>query len=188
MDIFAAFGLASAAGLNAYLPLLIVGLLSRYTDLLSLSAPWNALENGWVLGVLVVLVIIEMTVDKIPAVDSVNDTIQTFVRPAAGAILFAASGSVITDVSPVLAMIAGILVAGGVHSVKAAARPVVTATTAGLGNPVVSVVEDIASATITVLSIVVPALAALLLVIVLFLVIRRIRRGRSADPKGFQNP
>lgn len=189
MDIFAAFGLASAAGLNAYLPLLIVGLLSRYTDLLSLSAPWNALENGWVLGVLVVLVIIEMTVDKIPAVDSINDAIQTFVRPVAGAILFAASGSVITDISPVLAMVAGILVAGGVHTVKAAARPVVTATTAGLGNPVVSVVEDIASATITVLSIVVPALAALLLAILLFLVLRRIRRSRSApDPKGFQNP
>lgn len=180
MDIFAAFGLASAAGLNAYLPLLIVGLLSRYTDLLNLAAPWNTLENPWVLGVLAVLLLIEMTVDKIPAVDSVNDAIQTFVRPLAGAILFAASGSVLTDVSPALAMIAGILVAGGVHGVKAAARPVVTATTAGLGNPVVSVVEDVASATITILSIVVPFLAVVVLTVVLFLVLRRIRRGRSA--------
>lgn len=180
MDIFAAFGLASAAGLNAYLPLLIVGLLSRYTELLNLAAPWNTLENGWVLAVLAVLLLIEMTVDKIPAVDSVNDAIQTFVRPAAGAILFAASGSALTDVSPVLAMIAGILVAGGVHGVKAAARPVVTATTAGLGNPVVSVVEDVASATLTLLSILVPFLAALLLAILLFVALRKIRRRGSA--------
>ncbi|MBX7236010.1 MAG: DUF4126 domain-containing protein [Caldilineales bacterium] len=181
MNIFSAFGLASAAGLNAYLPLLIVGLLSRYTDLLNLAAPWDTLENPWVLAVLAVLLLIEMTVDKIPAVDSLNDGIQTFVRPAAGAILFAASGSIVTDLSPVLAMIAGILVAGGVHGVKAAARPVVTATTAGLGNPVVSVVEDVASATITVLSILVPALAALTLALLLFLVLRRIRRRSTAD-------
>lgn len=180
MNVFAAFGLASAAGLNAYLPLLIVGLLSRYTDLLSLSAPWNTLENPWVLGVLVVLLIIEMTVDKIPAVDSINDAIQTFIRPVAGAILFAASGSVLTDVSPVLAMIAGILVAGGVHTVKAAARPMVTVSTAGLGNPVVSVIEDVASATITVLAIVVPLLSALVIALLIFLVLRKVRQRRMA--------
>ncbi len=84
---------------------LIVGLLARYTDLITLQAPWNALENPWVLGVLVVLLAIEMTVDKIPAADTVNDVIQTVIRPAAGAILFAASGNVISEMSPVLAMI-----------------------------------------------------------------------------------
>ncbi|MFQ5342044.1 MAG: DUF4126 domain-containing protein [Anaerolineae bacterium] len=160
IDVLSAFGLSSAAGLNAYLPLLIVGLVARYTDLVTLRAPWNALENPWVLGVLGVLLVIEMTVDKIPAVDTVNDVIHTVVRPAAGAILFASSSNAISDVNPALAIICGLLMAGGVHAVKATARPVITASTGGLGNPVVSLLEDIVSAITAIVAIVLPALAA----------------------------
>ena len=160
IDVLSAFGLSAATGLNAWLPLLIVGLLARYTDLITLRAPWRALENAWVLAVLAVLLIIEMTVDKIPVVDTVNDVIQTVIRPAAGAVLFAASANVISDVSPVLALICGLLVAGGVHAAKATARPVITATTAGIGNPVVSVVEDVVSGATTIVAIVLPAVAA----------------------------
>ncbi|MGQ9490755.1 MAG: DUF4126 domain-containing protein [Anaerolineae bacterium] len=169
IDVLSAFGLSASSGLNAYLPLLIVGLLARYTDLITLKEPWNALENPWVLGVLAVLLLIEMTVDKIPAVDTVNDVIQTFVRPAAGAILFAASGNVISHISPVLAMICGLLVAGGVHAVKATARPAITATTAGLGNSVVSAAEDVVSGTTALISVVLPALAALVVAVLLLL-------------------
>ncbi len=160
IDVLSAFGLSAATGLNAWLPLLIVGLLARYTDLITLRAPWSAVENAWVLAVLAVLLIIEMTVDKIPAVDTVNDVIQTVIRPAAGAVLFAASANVISDVSPILALICGLLVAGGVHAVKATARPVITATTAGIGNPVVSVVEDVVSGATTIVAVVLPAVAA----------------------------
>ncbi|MGB7295768.1 MAG: DUF4126 domain-containing protein, partial [Candidatus Aminicenantales bacterium] len=101
--VLAAFGLAAATGLNAYLPLLIVGLLARYSTLITLKAPWNALTNPVVLVVIAVLLVIEMTVDKIPAVDTVNDAVQTLFRPAAGAVFFAASGNIVSDVSPVLA-------------------------------------------------------------------------------------
>ena len=80
-----------------------------------------------------------------PAVDSINDVIQTVIRPVAGAILFAANGNVISDMSPVLGMICGLLAAGGVHAVKATARPIITATTAGVANPFVSVLEDVVS-------------------------------------------
>ncbi len=65
IHILSAFGLSASSGLNAYLPLLIVGLFSRFTDLVNLKAPWNTLENPWVLGVLAVLLVVEMTVDKI---------------------------------------------------------------------------------------------------------------------------
>ena len=159
-EILSAFGLSAATGLNAYLPLLIVGLLARYTDWITLKAPWNALENMWVLLVLAILLLIETVVDKIPAADTVNDVIQTFIRPAAGAILFAAGSNIISDMSPVLAMICGILVAGSVHAAKATARPIVTASTGGLGNPIVSVVEDVVSAVSAFVSIVLPILAA----------------------------
>lgn len=82
------FGLASAAGLNAYIPLLAMGLLGRYTDLVNLPAGWSWLENGWVIGIVAILLAVEIVADKIPALDSVNDTVQTFVRPTSGGIVF----------------------------------------------------------------------------------------------------
>ena len=103
-----------------------------------------------------------MTVDKIPAVDTANDVVQTVFRPAAGAILFAASGNVIGDISPVLAMICGLLVAGGVHAAKSAARPAVTAGTLGTANPVVSLAEDVVSGVTTFIAVVAPVLLAAL--------------------------
>jgi hypothetical protein len=126
-----------------------------------LNSPWNALENTWVLLVLTVLLLIETVVDKIPGADSVNDVIQTLIRPAAGAILFAGGSNVISDISPVLAMICGILAAGSVHAVKATVRPVITAGTGGLGNPVISVIEDVISGVSAFIAIVLPVLAAI---------------------------
>ncbi|UCC77461.1 MAG: DUF4126 domain-containing protein, partial [Anaerolineales bacterium] len=122
-NIFTSFGLSASAGLNAYLPLLIVALVARFTDLIRLNTPFDALTHGWVISLLAVLTLVEVLVDKIPAVDTINDIIQSVVRPAAGAILFAASSNAIADIHPVLAMICGILVAGTVHAAKATARP-----------------------------------------------------------------
>ncbi len=172
IDILSSFGLSAASGLNAYLPLLIVGLLARYTNIIDLKAPWNGLENGWVLLVLVILLAIEMTADKIPAVDSVNDAIQTVVRPTAGAVLFAASNNVVTDMSPVLALILGLLMAGSVHAAKATVRPVITATTAGIGNPIVSTVEDVVSGGLTLISLLLPVVAAIVMLAVILLLAR----------------
>jgi len=182
LSVFTAFGLSTSAGLNAYLPLLVVALLARTTDLITLKPPWDTLESWWVIGVLAVLLLIEILVDKVPAVDSVNDGIQTFIRPVAGAVLFAASAGVITEAHPVLALVCGLLVAGGVHAVKATARPVVTATTAGVGNPVVSTAEDVLSLVLAVLAILLPILGLLLLLLLLFLFVRKRFRRRQEMP------
>ncbi len=164
--IFTAFGLSASAGLNAYIPLLLVGLLARYTGLIHLNQPWDTLSNPWIILLLCGLVIIEMIADKVPAVNHINDVIQTFIRPAAGAIAFAASANVITDVSPVLALAAGLLVAGSVHVAKAGAlRPAVTATTGGAGNVPVSIAEDIVSFVLSILAIILPVLIGTLLVV-----------------------
>ena len=176
LSIFTAFGLSSSAGLNAYLPLLVVALLARFTDLITLHPPWDTLESWWVIGALAVLLLIEILVDKVPAVDTVNDAIQTFIRPVAGAVLFAGSAGVISDAHPILALISGLLVAGGVHAAKATVRPVVTVTTGGTLNPVVSTVEDVLSLAMAVLAIVVPFLGFLLLLLALIWFIRRRRR------------
>jgi hypothetical protein len=165
--IFTAFGLSASAGLNAYIPLLLVGLIARYTDLMRLSAPWDTLANPWIILMLCLLVIIEMLADKVPAVNHVNDLVQTLIRPAAGAIAFAASANVVTDISPVLALASGLLVAGTVHVAKAGAlRPAVTATTGGAGNIPVSIAEDIVSTVLSILAIVLPILVGTLLIVV----------------------
>ncbi len=165
MSLATAFGLSTSAGLNAYIPLLVVALLARFTSLVTLNEPWDALSSWWVIGTLTVLLAIEILVDKVPAVDTVNDAIQTLVRPAAGAILFASTTTTVGPY-PVLAAVCGVLLAGGVHAVKAGGRPVVTAMTAGAGNPVVSTIEDIVSFVVSVLAIVIPFLMAALIIIV----------------------
>ncbi len=180
----AAFGLAGSAGLNAYIPLLLVALAARFPmgdPLIKLQAPYDLMGSWWAIGLIAVLLVIEIVADKIPAVDTVNDGIQTFIRPAAGAILFAGSANVITDVHPILALGAGLLVAGGVHATKTAARPVVTVSTAGVGNPIVSTLEDITAFVVSLLAILLPIIAALLLFTLLifaFIIVRRWRRRK----------
>jgi hypothetical protein len=165
-SIFSAFGLSASAGLNAYIPLLVVALLGRFTHLVTLNEPWDTLTNWWIIGLLVVLSIIEFFADKVPAVNHVNDVIQTIVRPAAGAVVFAASAQTITNIHPVISLAAGLLVAGSVHAAKAGAmRPAVTATTGGTGNVVVSVLEDIVSTVLSILAVIIPVVIGVFLVL-----------------------
>jgi hypothetical protein len=159
--VMAAFGLSASAGLNAYIPLLVVALTARYTDLIRLSSPWDALTSGWIIGLLIVFSLIEFFADKVPAINHANDAIQTFVRPVAGAIVFAASANVFTELHPVLALGAGILVSGTVHAVKSVVvRPAVTVTTGGAGNVPVSVAEDMFATFLSIMAIIIPVVIA----------------------------
>ena len=170
--LLAAFGLSASAGLNAYIPLLVIGLVARYTDLIQLGSPWDAITSWWILGLLILLSVVEFFADKIPAVNHANDAVQTLIRPVAGAIVFAASANVISDIHPVLALAAGLLVAGTVHAVKSAAvRPAVTATTGGVGNVPVSVAEDVLATFLSVLAVVLPILLAFIFLVILSIII-----------------
>lgn len=170
--ILSAFGLSASAGLNAYIPLLVIGVTAHFTDLIKLSSPWDTLANPWVLILLGVLVIIEMLADKIPAVNHINDIIQTIIRPAAGAVAFAASARIVSDIHPVLALACGLLIAGSVHVVKAAAiRPAVTATTGGTANVPVSIAEDILATVTSLLSVLIPILVGVFICLVATVII-----------------
>lgn len=182
--IMTAFGLSASAGLNAYIPLLVVGVIAHYTDWIKLNSPYDLLANPWVLIVVSALLIVEMLADKIPAINHVNDIIQTGIRPAAGAIIFAASAHAITNVHPVIAIICGLLVSGGVHVVKSAAvRPAVTATTGGAANVPVSIAEDVAATAMSILSIVIPILVVVFLTLfiglIIWLIWRHAQRNRQ---------
>ena len=181
--IFTAFGLSASAGLNAYIPLLVVGLIGHYfPDMMKLNQPWDTLASPWIILLLCVLVIIEMLADKVPAVNHINDLIQTVVRPAAGAIAFAASANVVTDVHPVLALGAGLLVAGTVHLTKAGVvRPAVTATTGGAGNVPVSIAEDVTSTVLSIVAVVLPILIGTLLIVIASFIIWRIWKRMNRE-------
>ena len=170
--IMSAFGLSASAGLNAYIPLLVVGVIAHYTNWIKLNPPYDLLANPWILILIGVLLIIEMLVDKIPAVNHINDIIQTIFRPAAGAIVFAASAHVVTGINPVLALACGLLVAGSVHTVKSVAiRPAVTASTGGAATVPVSLAEDGVATVVSILSIVVPILVGIILIVFIALLI-----------------
>jgi hypothetical protein len=172
LGIFSAFGLSASAGLNAYIPLLVVGVIAHYTNWIKLNQPYDLLANPWILILVGVLLIIEMLADKIPAVNHINDIIQTIFRPAAGAIVFAASTNAVTGIHPVLALACGLLVAGSVHTVKSVAvRPAITATTGGTANVPVSIAEDVIATVLSILSIIIPILVGVVLVVLVSLII-----------------
>ena len=166
-SIIGGFGLAAPAGLNAWLCLLIVGLVARFTTVIQLQPPFTLLTDTWVLGALVVLLTIEVFADKIPAVDTVNDIIQSFIRPVAGGILFASYTGAVNGLDPTLGFILGLVSAGSVHAIKATTRPMITATTGGLGNPLVSLVEDIVAGSTTVLALFAAPCAAFLMALLI---------------------
>lgn len=167
LGIFSAFGLSASAGLNAYIPLFTIGIIAHFfPQAFKLASPFDLLANPWILILLGVLIIIEFLADKVPAVNHINDIIQTFIRPTAGAIVFAAAAQVLTDVNPFLSLACGLLVAGGVHAAKAGVvRPAVTATTGGAGNVPVSILEDIISTITSILAIVLPVIIACIVVL-----------------------
>lgn len=173
-------GLAVAAGLNAYIPLLIAGLLIRF-DVVSFGAPYDQLGSTPALVIVTVLLAIELVADKVPAVDSINDVVQTVIRPLAGALLFAGSATGIDPQwSTSLALVLGLVTAAGVHGAKATARPVINASTAGVGGPVVSVVEDAFSFTLALAALLVPVLVVVLVAVLAWLLWSGIQRRRAS--------
>ncbi|MGW3805974.1 DUF4126 domain-containing protein [Micromonospora sp. NPDC005113] len=195
LEVLTGTGLAASAGLNAYIPLLTLGLLARYTDLIDLPSGWTWLGNGWVVAILALLLAVEMVADKVPVVDHINDVVQTVVRPTAGGLAFGAGSSsetvTVTDPGSFFSshqwvqVVTGVLLAFGVHLLKSAARPVVNATTAGFGAPVASTAEDATSVVVSLVAIILPVLVlAFLLGLVAFVywfLRRRSERRRERE-------
>lgn len=199
MELMTGFGLASAAGLNAYIPLLSMGLLDRYTNLVHLPTGWAWLSNGWVIAIVAILLLVEIVADKVPALDSVNDTVQTFVRPTSGGIVFgsgtAAQTAAVTDPADFartgqwVPVAIGVVTALVVHLTKSAVRPAANVATAGVAAPVLSTLEDFTSAGLTFVAILIPALVVVVLIALIWAAVwllRRRRRRRSATRQTVQ--
>ena len=181
----AAFGLAGATGLNATLPLLIVSLLARL-GLIHLASPYDALATDIAFWGLLVLAVAEFAIDKVPALDSVGHVVMMPVAAAAGAILFASQTGTVTSMDPglsvILSLLAGGAISATVHAARASIRPV--ANLALLG-PIVSFLEDMGSAALSIAATLMPILVPLLLALLALgavLLWERRRSTRSPAP------
>jgi hypothetical protein len=184
MDVLTGLGLAAPAGLNAPLVLLLVALADRLTGLVSLPADYDFLSSWPAIGTLAALLAIEEVVDKVAGADHANDLVQTLIRPAAGALIMLATTQ--GDMPPEVAGAAGLALAGTAHATKAGLRPLVTVGTMGMGNPVVSLVEDVLAVGAVLIALVVPVLVVLVLLglaaLAVYAITRVRRRSRPQPP------
>lgn len=186
-------GLSAAAGLNAFIPLVMVGLFARFTDFIVLPTQLEWLSSWPAIIIGLVLLATELILDKIPGVDHVNDLLQSLVRPLVGGVIFAATAAAqVIDESnfwqdnPWIAGIVGAVVAAAVHGAKSASRPSVNAATAGTGAPVASFIEDAAAVGLSLIAIFIPVLVVVVIAAmgaVFYRIVttgRRRRRRRAA--------
>ncbi len=134
-------GLSWASGLRLYLTVFAVGLLAKF-GYVHLPASLDILSNPIVLSVAGVLCVIEFLADKIPYVDSAWDSIQTFIRIPAGALL--AMGAINTS-DPMIATIAALLggsLTGMTHATKAGSRALINTSPEPVSNIAASLSEE----------------------------------------------
>ncbi len=192
------YGLAFASGINAYFPLLAFAIAARWLHLYKVNPNFSFITQTWFMVALAILALADLFADKIPIIDHIWDAIHTFIRPMAGAFVAAASDNNIhvlpnttymgtpimtmginLSVTLVVVMIVGAVLAFMTHITKASTRIASTATTAGLLNIVLSIVEDIGVVIATLLSLFAPVVMfviVILFVLVFLLVARRILR------------
>jgi len=178
-------GFAAAAGLNAFIPVVIVGALARFTDLIELPDQLLWLQSWWVIAAGLLLLAGELVLDKIPGVDHINDLLQSIVRPVVGGILFAATAAAEIQVqsdfwleNAWLGGVVGALITLGVHTGKAISRPAVNAATGGTGAPLASFAEDAISVALCLIAVFLPVLVFVVFVLLAMSLYRVVTTGR----------
>lgn len=184
--------LAASTGLNTFLPLLLLAGAARFgfvntAEVLNGSFAWVASDAA--LAALGLATLVEVIGDKIPAVDHALDVFGTVARPVVGSF---AAASVFTHADPAMAALAGLAIGAptalGFHAAKAGARAASSATTLGVGNPVLSVVEDIAAVAMTLVGLAFPWLVPVLLALAFLVMWRVYKKARGQWPSKRARP
>lgn len=174
-------GLAASSGLNTFLPLLMLSVAAKYSLFgIHLSESYMWLVSDTALWALALATLFEVLADKVPAVDHFLDTVGIIARPTAGTL---AASSVITGMDPALATMVGLAIGAPValsfHAVKAGTRTVSTATTLGLGNPILSFIEDAFAFFLVIISFLLPILAPIAVVVAGMVLWRLVRKFQT---------
>jgi hypothetical protein len=177
-------GLAASSGLNTFLPLLMLAGAAHFHLFgvqLNGSFAWLGSDTAlWALGA---AAFAEVVGDKVPAVDHLLDVVGTVARPAAGALAAASVVQGDPTNAAILGLIVGAPTALSFHAAKAGTRVGSSATTMGIGNPVLSLLEDVTAVILTVVSILVPWLVPLLLFVLAIVLWRIIKSVRARWPR-----
>ncbi len=180
MPLLLGLSLASAAGLRAFLPLLVLSVAARF-HVIHLGGEFAWLQSWTALTSLAVAAVAESLADKVPVVDHALDLVQTLIRPLAGALAVAGTQAHLDPVTAgVLGLVLGAPLAGGLNAAKSGSRLASTAATAGVANPVLSLAEDITALGQSLLGVFVPALGAVFALLLFYGVWRLWRRLRWA--------
>ncbi|MDQ3539843.1 MAG: DUF4126 domain-containing protein [Chloroflexota bacterium] len=175
-------GLSLPAGLNAWIPLLILALSDRFTDQIELGQPYDFISSTPGIVIILLLLPIELFADKVPGVDHISDIIHTFVRPIVGAVIAAGVADGSQDLNVLAAAAIGLTGAGATHAVKMSARPVITVSTGGVGNPITSMVEDTIAAISALIAVFFPLILLVLLPLLVLAMVttwQRLKRGSA---------
>ena len=170
------------AGWRLYLVTLITGLGMKF-GWVALPEHLQALDvlaNNWVLGAAALGTLAEFFADKIAWVDSLWDSVHSFIRPLGGALLSLA----IVDSADPAWQVASFLLGGGAaalaHAGKAGARAMVNASPEPFSNMAVSTAEDVATGGLLALAIANPIAAALIAAILVILSLWLVFAARRA--------
>ena len=179
-------GLAAASGFRVFIPPFLYGLFLRL-DMVPISIPmtgiseWMASDIGLI--ILGVAMIVEILGYYIHWIDNLLDTIASPAAIIAGVMMMS---STLSDTHPALQWGASIIAGGGVSGTiqigTVATRAVSTATTGGLGNPIVSTIEAGACILCTILAILLPIIALFLVIVLVGY------SGRQVNKRFFKNP
>lgn len=179
VSLFAGVGLAAATGFRVFVPLLGMSVAAK-TGILALSPTFDWLSSPVAMGALAIATVLEVGTYFVPWLDNAMDTIATPAAVGAGTV---AALSVLGDGSPFLAWVLAIIAGGGtagvVHAGTVGARAVSTASTGGVANPALALGELVASVSMTVISILVPIVAGVLVIALLGWAARRISAWRA---------
>lgn len=179
VSLFAGVGLAAATGFRVFVPLLGMSIAAK-TGILTLSPSFDWLSSPVAIGALAIATVLEVGTYFVPWLDNAMDTIATPAAVGAGTV---AALSVLGDGSPFLAWVLAIIAGGGtagvVHAGTVGARAVSTASTGGVANPALALAELVASVSMTVISILVPIVAGVLVIVLLGWAARRVRAWRE---------
>jgi len=171
-------GLSAACGFRVFVPMLVMSV-AAMTGAYTPSADFAWLGSYPAVLAFGLATTVEIGGYYIPWVDNLLDTIALPASAVAGTICTA---SAVTDMSPLMTWSVAIIAGGGsaaaIQGLTTVVRGASTATTGGLGNPVVSTMEAVASTLLSVLAIVIPILAMLMLATLVYFSIRTIRRWR----------
>jgi hypothetical protein len=141
MSLGRTLGFSLTSGVNLYATVAILGLAARY-EWVDLPAQYDVFANDWVIGLSLLLFAVEFVADKIPWIDSLWDSVHTFIRPAGGALVAVAT---LGEASPMVEVLTGLLggtVAAGSHFTKASTRVAVNASPEPFSNWALSFFED----------------------------------------------